>query len=158
LFLTIKSFSYTFKLLALLYFSAKYKEVIKMNLYLDKELFQWEKNRYVFLELEDGDPQISHIQFYNKNSNLGPEIEIINNSAKIPDYLLEEKLPVIAIACTGESGKTLAIMRKEFKILERVRPEKYTDESNEPPVPGKPGYDDEIVYDEEIIYDGGEEL
>lgn len=126
-----------------------------MKIYIDKELFQWEKNRSIFLELNDTDPEISYIQFYNKNSRVGPEIPVINNEAKIPDYLLEEHYPIMAVACAGETGQTLAIARREFKVLKRAMPEKYEDESDEPPVPGepeKPDYDDE-----EIIYDGGEE-
>lgn len=125
-----------------------------MKIYVDKELFQWEKNRSIFLELNDSDPEISFIQFYNKNSKVGPEIPVINNEAKIPDYLLEESHPIMAVACTGKIGETLAVSRREFKVLKRARPEKYEDESDEPPAPGEPEKPD---YDEEIIYDGGEE-
>lgn len=126
-----------------------------MNLYIDKELFQWEKNRFVYLEKSETDPLITYIQFYNKNSKCGPEVPVVNNRAQIPDYLLEESFPIMAIACTGEQGETLAITRREFNVLKRAMPEKYEDESDEPPVPGEPEEPD--YDDEEIVYDGGEE-
>lgn len=126
-----------------------------MRLYTDKELFQWEKNRFIFVESYKTDPLINYLQFYNKDSKCGPEVPVVGNKAKIPDYLLEKNLPIMALACTGKPGETLVVCRHEFKVVGRAMPEKYEDESDEPPVPGepeKPDYDDE-----EIIYDGGEE-
>jgi hypothetical protein len=37
-----------------------------MKIEIDKELFQWEKNRQVSVTLEENDPEISFIRFYNK--------------------------------------------------------------------------------------------
>ena len=114
-----------------------------MNIVIDKELFQWEKERYVYLELADGEPVPDYIQFYNKNSSLGPEVAIFQNKAKIPNYLLTEHFPIMALACIGETGATQVLTRREFKVIKRVRPENYKEESS----------DDFIS----VIYDGGME-
>lgn len=139
-----------------------------MKIEIDKELFQWEKNRYVYVETYDSDPTITYVQFYNGNSRTGHEIELKDGRAQIPDYLLEEHLPVIAAACTGKLGETLVIARREFKVLKRARPVDYKDESDnpdgevedtpsQPNYPDYPGGDSGDSEDDEIIYDGGEE-
>ena len=110
-----------------------------MTLSIDKELFQWEKDRYVLVN----DNSITIVQFYNKKSKYGPEIPVENGKAMIPNYLLKEHLPTIAIACTGSIGETQVISRREFKVLKRIRPEYYID-------------DDDTSKD--VIYDGGVEI
>ena len=114
-----------------------------MKLFTDKELFQWEKDRYVFLELSDSEVSPSCVQFYNRKSSTGPEVVISEGKAKIPDYLLMDCLPIMALACTGEPGSTKVVTRREFKVIKRVRPESYSEDS------------EDQFYD--IIYDGGEE-
>lgn len=119
-----------------------------MNIVLDKELFQWEKNRYVYLTIDSDGPKISYIQFYNKVSSSGPEVEVIDGRAKIPNYLLRESYPIMAVACAGSQGNTKPIFRKELRVIKRARPEYY--------------YEDEegsgSGSDKEVIYDGGEEV
>ena len=129
-----------------------------MNLFVEKELFQWEKNRYVYLSLEENDPTITYMQFYNSKSTHGPEILLQSGKAKIPNYLLADGVPVMAIACTGTKGNTKPIMRKEFKVIKRARPDYYYEDNDDPgsdtpDVPDVPGDDD----NKDIIYDGGEE-
>mgnify|MGYP003304495277 CR=1 FL=1 len=114
-----------------------------MILKINKELFQWEKNRYIFIELEENDPEIFYIQFYNKQSKYGPEIPVENGKAKIPNFLLKEDLPIIALACTKIDENIQVIKRREFKVLKRAKPEYY--------------FDDEDT-SKEIIYDGGMEI
>lgn len=114
-----------------------------MKLRIEKELFQWEKNRYVFVDRTNNEPQISHIQFYNSKSVHGPEIPIENGKAKIPNYLLKEYLPIVALGCIADSEGTQVICRKTFKVLRRARPEFYIDEDN-------------AIKD--VIYDGGVEV
>lgn len=109
-----------------------------MSLIIEKELFQWEKDRFVIVS----DEQITCVQFYNKKSKYGSEVPVKEGKALIPNYLLKENLPIMAIACSGSSDKPQVISRREFKVLGRARPEHYTD-------------DDIII---EIIYDGGMEL
>lgn len=109
-----------------------------MTLVIEKELFQWEKERFVIVN----DEQVTCVQFYNKKSKYGPEIPVENGKAKIPNYLLKENLPIIAVACSGPSGNTQVINRKEFKVLGRAKPEYYIDDD-----PSKV-----------IIYDGGMEV
>lgn len=119
-----------------------------MEIITDKELFQWEKNRFiqVIIDLAE-DPQISYVQFYNKNHPCGPENPLVNGLAKIPNHLLKEPYPIMAIACTGTPGDTKPIKRKEFKVIKRARPVHYYDDEN-----GEEGTESKWV-----IYDGGEE-
>lgn len=109
-----------------------------MTLAIEKELFQWEKDRFVIVN----DEQVTCVQFYNKKSKYGPEIPVEEGKALIPNYLLKENLPIIALACSGSSGKTQVLNRREFKVLGRAKPENYID--------------DDVI--REIIYDGGMEL
>ena len=44
----------------------------------DKELFQWEKNRYVFIF----NSEATFVQFYNKNSFEAKVVPISNSMAK----------------------------------------------------------------------------
>jgi hypothetical protein len=71
---------------------------------------------------------------------LGPEIPLENNKAKIPDYLLKESLPIMAVACIGSKGRTQVVGRREFKVIQRARPEEFKEEIKH------------------VIYDGGEEV
>lgn len=109
-----------------------------MSLTIDKELFQWEKDRFVIVD----DEQVTYVQFYNKKSKYGPEIPVKEGKALIPNHLLKENLPIMAVACSGPSDKTQVISRREFKVLGRAKPEHYVD--------------DDII--REIIYDGGMEI
>lgn len=111
-----------------------------MKLWTERELFQWECDRYVHISLNESDPKVTYIQFYNELSELGPEIPLENNQAKIPDYLLTESLPIMAVACTGQRGETQVVGRRQFKVIKRVRPDSYFDTSKH------------------IVYDGGEEI
>lgn len=114
-----------------------------MEIMVERELFQWEKNRKIYVEQSTNEPQITYIQFYNKNSCSGPEIPLLGGSASIPNYLLREPYPIMAVACIGVQGNTQAIGRREFKIIKRPRPENY--------------YHNEEGVQKQIIYDGGEE-
>ena len=111
-----------------------------MKLWIEKELFQWETERYVNVSLSDSDSQITFIQFYNNKSDKGPEIPLEDNKAKIPDYLLQESLPIMAVACMGIKGKTQVDGRRDFKVIRRAKPEEFKDDIKH------------------VIYDGGEEV
>lgn len=112
---------------------------------IEKELFQWEKGRYVIVN----DESITTVEFYNKKSKHGDEVIVENGQAQIPNKLLKESLPIAALACTDDENGTKVISRKTFKVLARPRPEFYVDDEDEPinPSPDIPGLD--------IIYDGG---
>lgn len=115
-----------------------------MKITINKELFQWEKNRFVeIVELGDTDIQPTSIQFYNSKSSYGPNVEIIDNKAKIPNYLLKEKLPIVAVACYETEEKSIVLARRVFKVLQRAKPEFYNDDEDT---------------SKDIIYDGGEEV
>lgn len=114
---------------------------------IEKELFQWEKGRYVNVALND--PEITTVQFYNKKSKYGPEQPVTGGKALIPNFLLKDNLPIVALACTDDENGTKVVSRKVFKVLARVKPEYYVDDDEGPVDP------DETVVD--IIYDGGVE-
>lgn len=102
---------------------------------IDKELFQWEKNRYVSVDEE----RATHVQFYNEKSSSAKEVNIVDGKAKIPNDLLKERLPIMAVACDDREGNSIALTRREFKVIERKIPETFVEEDE----------------DEETIYDGG---
>lgn len=116
---------------------------MKITISIDKELFQWERNRYVFIDFNTQDINPTFVQFDNKNSKYGKVVPIYENKAKIPDSLLEEKLPIMANICIGSEKDMQVIARREFKIIPRAKPDSYTDQ--------------EDIY-KEVIYDGGEEI
>ena len=107
---------------------------------IDRELFQWEKDRYVLIDFPG---QITHVQFYNDRTKEGPEIAVINGTALIPNYLLKEPLPIIALGYIKTKYDTKIVCRKTFRVLRRARPQSYIDDSSEV---------------REIIYDGGVEV
>jgi hypothetical protein len=113
---------------------------------INKELFQWEKGRFVIVQQED----ITTVEFYNKKSTYSDEVIVENGQAQIPNKLLKESLPITALACIddGDNG-TKVISRKTFKVLARPKPEFYIDDDDGPITPGPdiPGLD--------IIYEGG---
>lgn len=117
---------------------------------IDKELFQWEKGRCVIVSKNN--PEITTVQFYNKKTKIGPEAYVVNNKAQIPNFLLKESLPIVALACTEDKNgnRTRVISRKVFKVLARPKPEFYVDDNEGPINPDVPGID--------IIYDGGVEI
>ena len=46
-----------------------------MRIYTDKELFQWEKDRKIYIESSIDEPVISILEFYNANSKVGEKQE-----------------------------------------------------------------------------------
>lgn len=109
---------------------------------IDKELFQWEKNRYVYIEQKEEEPVLSCVQFYNKKSKFSFESPIKDGKAIIPNFLLKEALPIVALGCVKVQNEAQVICRKEFRVLRRAKPEFYIDED---------------VY-KDVIYDGGMEV
>ena len=113
-----------------------------MELKIEKELFQWEKNRFVFIEGENA-PIVSSVQFFNKKSSRAIEVDVLGGKARIPNSLLKESLPIVALACKGRLDESQVIARREFKVLKRPMPENY--------------YEDPSSDSKEVIYDGGVE-
>lgn len=114
-----------------------------MKIEIDKELFQWEKNRQVFVTLEENDPEISFMRFYNKVQGYSIPVPLVDGFAQIPDNFLKEALPITALACIGEKDEAKVFTRRQFRVLRQAKPIDYQDENN---------------LDIELIYDGGEEL
>lgn len=120
-----------------------------MILRIEKELFQWEKGRYVFVDVNEHS-DISSIQFYNQRTKIAPEILVENGKAQIPNYLLKENLPIVAVACKKGPEGSQVIGRRVFKVLGQPKPEYYVDDD--------PFYPDEPGTAIDIIYDGGVEI
>ena len=109
---------------------------------IDKELFQWEKGRYVSIASEAAGADF--VQFYNSKSKNAISVNVKNNTAKIPNELLEVNLPITALICIKNEEGDEVVHRKTFKVLYRPKPETYID-----PDPSGP--------DSEIVFDGGVE-
>lgn len=110
-----------------------------MKIEIDKELFQWEKGRFITFSSEVAP---IFFVFYNQKSIYGIEVLPEGNKVFIPNPLLKEAIPVTVEGCIGKFGEGQVITRKTFKVLKRARPENYVE-------------DKEINY---VIYDGGEEV
>ena len=108
---------------------------------IDKELFQWEKERYVYVD--DKASSITHIRFYNRENSIAPEVPVESGKAQIPDCLLKEALPIVALGCKQVSSGSQVVCRKTFKVLKCARPANYIDTSES---------------FKEVIYDGGVEI
>jgi hypothetical protein len=74
----------------------------KMKIEIDKELFQWEKNRYIIFSSE-----ITPIffAFHNQKSKYSIEVLPKENKAYFPNLLLKEALPITVEMCIGELGE-----------------------------------------------------
>jgi len=92
-----------------------------MTIKIDKELFQWEQNREVFVDFDKDETQTYYIQFFNPKTQQSPLTQITEGRALIPNELLQFCLPITALICT----ETQVLARKEFKVLKRPKPEGY---------------------------------
>lgn len=110
----------------------------KIFIEVDRELFQWEKDRYVSVGPQELLNEIYCLQFYNKKSKVAQESFLLNGKAKIPNKLLTQNIPITVIACSKEGDGTQVLAYKSFKVLPRVKPESYYE-------------DDEII----VLYGGG---
>ena len=116
-----------------------------MKIYIDKELFQWEKGRIVLIENEDNSTMPSFVQFYNNKMDKSLNSTVVDGKARIPDQLLKYNLPIMAVACIGTEEDSQVLCRREFKVIKRASPISV------------PDADEPEDTDVEIIYDGGEE-
>lgn len=123
-----------------------------MKIKVEKELFQWEKDRKIIIETSPEDPVITILEFYNSGSRVGEAEVLENNEAFIPNHLLKTTKPLMVLACTGEIGNTQPIDRRQFRIIPRACPEGYDDSDTDiPPIPDWP-------VNTLIIFNGGEEI
>lgn len=128
-----------------------------MKIFVDKELFQWEKNRYILLEAEPAEEQPTFAQFYNSRMSVSLDNPVINGKVKIPPQLLEQDIPIMVIICSGSYENAHAISRKEFKVIKRARLGNGFNGSGGSEEPDIPDIPDTPDTDKDIIYDGGEE-
>ena len=136
-----------------------------MKIFVDKELFQWEKNRYILLEVDPAEEQPTFAQFYNSRMSVSLDNPVVDGKVKIPPQLLEQDIAIMVIVCSGSYENAHVISRKEFKIIKRARPGNGFGSSggaDEPDIPDTPDTPDvpggdEPSTDKDIIYDGGEE-
>lgn len=92
-----------------------------MKIKIDKELFQWERDREVFVDLDKEEPQTLYAQFYNSKTQKSPLFLLEDYKAFIPDELLYQSLPITVLICT----ETRVLARKEFRVLKRPKPEAF---------------------------------
>ena len=87
------------------------------------ELYQWDTGRSVKVT----GIEASKVHFANQGDSKAPIMDIVNDEAKIPDYLLQtgKQLCVYAVA----NGVT--IERKIFSVIKRERPENYVYEEDQ---------------------------
>lgn len=104
-------------------------------LFLDKELFQYERGRYLCIDERVSD-KIDHVQFYNTDSSNTQIVSItaLEDNSKIayfPDNLLTENYPITAIGCKydEETGSYWGVTRKQFSIIPRPRPSTLEEEA-----------------------------
>ena len=128
-----------------------------MKIFVDKELFQWEKNRYILLEAEPAEEQPTFAQFYNSRMSVSLDNPVVNGRVKIPPQLLEQDIPIMVIVCSGSYENAHAISRKEFKVIKRARLGNGFNGSGGSEEPDIPDIPDTPDTDKDIIYDGGEE-
>lgn len=100
----------------------------KITISIERELFQWEKERYVFLEPSELANQVYCVQFYNQKSKIAFEDFPEDNKVKIPNSLLTYKIPITVIACSEKGEGTQVLAYKTFRVLPRVKPESYSEE------------------------------
>jgi hypothetical protein len=103
--------------------------------------------------VSQNNPEITTVEFYNKKSKVGPEVVVEDGKAQIPNFLLKDSLPIVALACVDDENGTKVISRKTFKVLARIKPEFYVDDNDGPSDPDEPD-----VPGIDIIYDGGVEV
>lgn len=90
---------------------------------IDPQLTQWDVGRSVTVSGTNA----THIHFANQGDSKAVIMEIVNESAKIPDYLLQTGKSVIAYAVLD--GVTLE--SKSFPVRKRERPENYVYEDDQ---------------------------
>ena len=96
------------------------------------ELFQWEKDRYVYIEQSDQGERVYCVQFYNKKSQVAEEDCLIDGKVKIPNKLLTQNIPITVIACGEQGDGTRVLAQKSLRVLPRTRPMSYIDDDDEP--------------------------
>lgn len=94
-----------------------------MILNVNPQLSQWDVNRFV----EVSDTDATHIHFANPGDSKAPIIEIVDDAAQIPNYLLQTGKPVVAYAVLD--GVTVG--SKTFPVRKRERPENYVYEDDQ---------------------------
>lgn len=115
------------------------KEGDIVKIVIEKELFQWEVNRTVDIIIEEGDTDITFIEFYSDKSKTSERFEYTGAPVAIPDYFLQNTKQLVVSACSDIG----VVARKEFKVLFRKRPEDYQGDIDE---------------NKEVELDGGEEV
>lgn len=105
--------------------------MFKFQLQLDRELFQWEKDRILLIEPNTSLEQICCVQFYNKKSKISEESIPEGNKVKIPNILLTQNIPLTAVICGVEGEGTQVLGYKTFRVLPRLKPQSYQDDDEE---------------------------
>lgn len=97
------------------------KEGDIVKIIIEKELFQWEIDRTVNIIIEEGDVDITFVEFYSDKSKTSERFKYAGTPVAIPDYFLQDTKQLVVSACSDVG----VVARKEFKVLFRKRPEDY---------------------------------
>lgn len=102
---------------------------------IKKELFQYQVDRHVYVNEEEGKEKITHVQFYNEKSYRAKVVKVETDengvrSAVIPSVLLKQPYSIMAVGCQrpeeADSQKDyIVITRKSFRVIEQPKPEDY---------------------------------
>lgn len=110
-----------------------------MKILIDKQLYQWERGRTVRIEKSSLESDVTSVHFYNREFGEAYVRLVIGDYAEIPDELLQEYLPIYAVACANNQVLATA----KFYVTRRAKPENYSESG---------------VTELHIIYDGGVEV
>lgn len=105
--------------------------MFKFQLELDRELFQWEKDRILLIKPNTNLDQIYCVQFYNNKSKFSEEVTPQDDIVKIPNILLTQNIPLTAVICGKEGEGTQVLGYKTFRVLPRLKPQSYQDDDEE---------------------------
>ena len=92
-----------------------------MEIKIEKNLFQWEKDRKVFIECNKTDYPSLYVQVFNTKTIAAPLIPLTTDYIIIDDKILEQPLPITVLVCSEER----VFARREFSVLKRPKPDGY---------------------------------
>lgn len=90
-----------------------------MEIKIEKNLFQWERNKKIFINYDKTKYSSLQVQVFNAKAKTAPFIPLINDYIVIDDKILEESLPITVLVCCEET----VVARKEFCVLKRPKPD-----------------------------------
>lgn len=88
---------------------------------IENNLFQWERDREVFIDFDKTKYPTLYAQIFNAKTVSAPLIPLADNRIFIPDEVLELSIPITVLICS----ESKVVARKEFCVLKRPKPTGY---------------------------------